>query len=111
MRIYNRNKTDRRRFPRVMAPVFYRAQKISAEKQRVSNLSLVGVRIYSDERLNVGERLELEVFLPDASTVEARAKVAWIKEMPEGAEAVYDVGMEFVELREEAIKKLKTVLK
>ena len=91
--------------------MFYRAQKISAEKQRVSNLSLVGVRIYSDERLNVGGRLELEFFLPDGSTVEARAKVAWIKEMPEGAEAVYDVGMEFVELREEAIKKLKTVLK
>ena len=91
--------------------MFYRAQKISAEKQRVSNLSLVGVRIYSDERLNVGERLELEFFLPDASTVEARAKVAWIKEMPEGAEAVYDVGMEFVELGEDATEKLKTVLK
>ena len=91
--------------------MFYRATRILSPKRRVSDLSLGGVRIYSDEWLAVGGQLELEFFLPDGSTVEARAKVAWIKEMPEGAEAVYDVGMEFVELSEGAVKKLKTILK
>ena len=95
----------------MMAPVFYRATRIISPKRRVSDLSLGGVRIYCDEWLDVGGRLELEFFLPDGSTVEARAKVAWIKEMPEGAEAVYDVGMEFVELSEGAKEKLKAVLK
>ena len=95
----------------MMAPVFYRATRIISPKRRVSDLSLGGVRIYSDEGLAVGGQLELEFFLPDGTTVEARAKVAWLKEMPEGAEAVYDVGMEFVELSEGAVKKLKTILK
>lgn len=111
MRNSHKKKTERRIFPRVMAPVFYRATKIISPKRRVSDVSLGGVRIYSDEWLAVGGRLELEFFLPDGSTVEASAKVAWIKEMPEGGEAVYDVGMEFVELSKDAIGKLKTVLK
>ena len=93
-----------------MAPVQCRASRILTKKQKVSNLSLVGVRIYSNERLYVGERFELEFFLPDGSIVEAKAKVVWIKEIPPGSEAVYDVGMEFVELEEAKIEKLKTVL-
>lgn len=95
----------------MIVPVFYRAPRIFARKQRISNLSLGGVRVYSDQRLYVGERLELEFFLPDGTTVEAKAKVVWIKEMPPGSEAVYDVGMEFVGLSEGAMEKLKTVLK
>ncbi len=94
-----------------MAPVFYRIPRILTAKRRVSNLSLMGVRIYSDEMINVGERLELEFFLPDGKTEEAIGRVVWIKEMPEGAEAMYDVGVEFIGLSEDAVKKLKTVLK
>jgi len=111
MRNSYKKKTERRRFPRVIAPVFYRAPRIVSPKRHVSDLSLGGVRIYSDEWLAVGGHLELEFYLPDGTTVEARAKVAWLKEMPEEAEAIYDVGMEFVELSKDATKKLKTVLK
>ena len=103
--------TDRRKYPRVMSPVLYRATRQISTKRRVSDLSLGGARIFSDERLEAGERLELDFFLPDGSTVKAMAKVAWIKEMPEGADALYDVGMEFIQLTETATEKLKTVLK
>ena len=111
MNASGKSSVEKRRFPRVMAPVFYRMPRILTGKRRVSNLSLVGVRIYSDERLDVGERLELEFFLPEGTTVEALGRVVWIKEMPPREEAVYDVGLEFVELSEDAIKKIKTVLK
>jgi len=94
-----------------MAPVLFRGKRISNQKQKVANISLGGIRVYSDEWLNVGERLELEFFLPEGSTVEAAAKVVWIKEMPPGSEAVYDLGMEFVELAEGVRIKLKAVLK
>jgi len=94
-----------------MAPVLFRGKRIFNEKRKVSNISLGGIRVFSDEWLNVGERLELEFFLPDGSTVDAAAKVVWIKEMPPGSEAVYDVGLEFVELGESAREKLKSVLK
>ena len=69
------------------------------------------MRIYSDQRLYVGERLDLEFFLPDGATVKAKTKVVWIKEMPPESDAVYDVGMEFVGLSEGAAEKLKAVLK
>lgn len=102
---------ERRKYPRVVTQVDYRNPNIQSPKRRVSDLSLGGVRIFSDEQLEVGGRLELEFFLPDGSTVKAMAKVSWIKEMPQGAEALYDVGMEFMELSEVATEKLKAVLK
>ncbi len=107
----DKSRIERRRYPRVMTPVFCSTPRTRSPKRRVSNLSLGGVRVYTDERLEVGERLEMEFLLPDGSTVKATAKVVWIKEMPEGAEVVYDVGMEFVELSEAAKEKLKAVLK
>jgi c-di-GMP-binding flagellar brake protein YcgR len=94
-----------------MAPVLCRAPRILTKKRRVANLSLVGVRIYSDENLGVGERLELEFFQPDGSTIEAIARVVWIKGLLPGSEAVYDLGLEFVELPEAATENLKKVLK
>jgi hypothetical protein len=106
-----KNRNDRRRYPRVIAPVFFREPRVFTKKQRISDLSLGGVRIFSDQRLYIRECLELEFFLPDGSTVAAKAKVVWIKDMPPGSEAVYDVGMEFVELGEDEKEKLKTVLK
>jgi c-di-GMP-binding flagellar brake protein YcgR len=104
-------KIERRRYPRVVAPVYYMTLNSLGPKRHVSNLSLGGVRIFSDDRLEIEGRLELEFFLPDGSTVKAMAKVVWIKDMPQGAEALYDVGMEFVELSKAAAEKLKTVLK
>ena len=101
---------ERRRYPRVMVPVLFRAPRISRAKQRVSNLSFGGVRIYSDKRLKYGQSLELEFFLPDGSTVEAVAMVVWVKEMPPEAEALYDVGLEFVDLSKATKEQLNTVL-
>ncbi len=94
----------------MMAPVLCKAPRILPKGQRISNISFGGVRVYTDERLYVKEQLELEFFLPDGSTVEAVAKVIWIQDMLPGSEALYDVGLEFVELAEEAKKKLKVVL-
>jgi hypothetical protein len=94
-----------------MAPVFYRATKLSTPRQQVNNLSLQGVRIYSDERLDMGQTLELEFFFPNGIIVEVMARVVWIKKQPPGSAGVYDVGMEFINLSEKALKELDAVLK
>jgi len=94
-----------------MAPVFYRILKHSTPNQRVNNLSFGGVRIYSDECLDVGQTLELEFFFPNEITVEVLARVVWIKKLPPGSGGVYDVGMEFIEPSEKALKELDSVLK
>jgi hypothetical protein len=103
-------KEERRRFPRIMVPVLYRVPRVLTAKRHISNLSLGGVRIFSDERLKPGERLELEFFLPSGLSVKAMARVVWIAELPEGSEAVYDVGMEFVEMSKEVLEQIKGVL-
>jgi c-di-GMP-binding flagellar brake protein YcgR len=81
-----------------------------AKKQRVSNLSLGGVRIYSDEHLEIGQELDLEFFLPNGTILGAKARVVWIKELPPGSQGVYDVGLEFVALSRKAREELSQVL-
>lgn len=102
---------DRRRFPRVMAPIFYRTPRFLSAKRRVSNISAGGVRIYSDERLKVGKRLEIEFFLPNGLSITAIARVVWIDELPPNSDSLYDVGLEFINLPPHATKELEAVLK
>jgi len=73
-------------------------------------MSLGGVRIDCDENLDIGQMLELEFFLPNGISIEASAKVVWIKKLPPGSEALYDVGMEFKKLSEVALLELDTIL-
>jgi hypothetical protein len=94
-----------------MAPVYYRIPRTLSRKQRVSNLSSGGVRIYSDERLDISQELDLEFFLPKGSVVRAKARVVWTKELPPGSAALYDVGMEFISLSEKTRKDLEAVLR
>ncbi|MDH7512340.1 MAG: PilZ domain-containing protein [Clostridiales bacterium] len=108
---FSKKEIERRRFPRVMAPVLYRIPRTQADKKRVSNLSLGGVRIYSDERLDTAQVLDLEFFLPNGSVVGAKARVVWVKELPPGSKGVYDVGMELIKLSGKAWKELALVLR
>lgn len=111
MNTLNNPKEERRRFPRVTAPVFYRSPRVFSPKQKVSNISPAGVRIYSDDPLEEGKRLELEFFLPSGSSMVAIARVVWIKELPPDYEGKYDVGLEFIQLPPVGVDELKSVLK
>lgn len=102
---------DRRRFPRLSSRVYYRIGKSQSLRQRVSNISLGGVRIYNDERLDIGEEVELELHFPNGYSGKGSARVVWIKELPPDSGASYDVGLEFLEFPDEAIKELTDALK
>jgi c-di-GMP-binding flagellar brake protein YcgR len=102
--------TERRRYERVTIPVSYRISGLSTAKRSVLNMSLGGVRIDCDENLDIGQMLELEFFLPNGISIEVSAKVVWIKRLPPGSEAFYDVGMEFQRLSEVAVLELDAVL-
>ena len=102
---------DRRQFPRLSSQVYYRVGKSQSLRQRVSNISLGGVRIYSDTRWDVNEEVELELHFPNGFSGKGSARVVWIKALPPDSGASYDVGLEFLEFPEEAIDELKETLK
>lgn len=102
---------DRRRFPRLPSKIYYRIGKSQSLRQRVSNISLGGVRIYSDTRWDIDEEVELELHFPDGFSGKGSARIVWVKELPPDSGASYDVGLEFLEFPEEAIKELTEALK
>lgn len=100
----------RRQFPRVRAPVLYRAVSTKGPKHEISDISLGGVRIFSNERIRKGKRLEIELFLPKGHSLTVTAKVVWVRPLPKGSDSPFDMGLQFISLPRNAMKELKTVL-
>jgi len=74
------------------------------------DISLGGLRVFSDEERRVGELLKMEFFLPDVAPVTYTAEVVWVGRMPAGAPATFDVGLKFIQLEPDALKLLLQVL-
>jgi len=74
------------------------------------DLGLGGVRVYSDDPMQPGRRLEVELRLPDESTLTLLTEVAWVQALPEGEAASYDVGLQFLDLTPEDVETLKVAL-
>lgn len=100
---------ERRLFPRVKADVYYRAPRIAPRKRAIHDISLGGVRINCDEKLEVGRELEMEFYLPDGDAIAAITKVRWTSKLPKGSDALYTAGLEFMHLTPEAAEKLRKV--
>ncbi len=77
---------------------------------QASNVSLAGVRIYSNKPFKKGQALEIELLLPSGDSLKAIVKVVWINGLPSGSEALYDVGLEFLNIADDVIPKLQSVL-
>ena len=102
--------TERRRFPRLTVPVLFRAAKVEEKASPTYNLGLGGVRIYSNRYLKKGKHLEIELCFPKGNSVIATVRVVWIKVLPSGSEAAFDLGLEFIDLPPSAIDELKGIL-
>ena len=104
---------DRREFPRLKAPVLCRPAgfllRLLQPRQAI-DISLGGVRIYSDDPVKVGSRLELDLFLPGDANATCKAEVVWVEELAPGAPALYDVGLRFTEIAEADKARLAQVL-
>ncbi len=81
-----------------------------ARQREPVDISLGGVRIYSDDPLRVGELLKMEFFVPDVPPVTYTAEVVWIEKLPQGAPAAFDVGLKFIQLEPGAAQFLLNVL-
>ena len=104
--------SDRRRYPRVHAPVICRPTgKPLFGKRAAHDVSLGGMRLYSDETAQVSDRLVIELFLPDGSEISCKVEVVWVEALAEGEPARFEVGVKFVEIDRDALLRLGSVLK
>ena len=103
---------ERRQYRRIQAPVYCRPGGVSllARNRQPVDLSLGGVRVYSDDKYRVGELVKMEFFVSGAPPVTYTAQVVWIDPMPKDSPAKFDVGLKFVDLSPEALTFLATVL-
>lgn len=103
---------ERRRYRRLHAPILIRPVSALASRARheVNDISLGGLRAYSDDKQKPGARFEMELFLPDQSSVTVLAEVVWVETLPEGAPARFDVGLRFVDANPEDLDRVARIL-
>src|SRR5262245_14723771 len=104
-----RHVMERRRFPRVQAHVYCRPVGPLFRRDPV-DVSLGGMRVYSDDRVEPGSRLETELFLTEERTVTATVRVIWVDALPEGGPARYDVGLQFLDVAPDDLEQLTGLL-
>ncbi len=110
---FRRAVDERRQFRRIQAPVYCRPaglKVLSKHEEQPIDLSHGGVRVYSDEALQVGDRLTIELFVKDRPSVSFDVEVAWTERLPEGAPGTFDVGLKFVHVSPESKALLDSVL-
>lgn len=74
------------------------------------DIGLGGARIFADESVERGTRLELELILADGGVIVCKAEVAWVEAMPPESPARFDVGLQFTDVSPEDRLKLAKVL-
>jgi hypothetical protein len=106
------NPAERRKYRRIRVPLYCRpaGMQFLARMREPVDVSLGGLRIFSDEDRKVGELLKMEFFLPDVAPVTYTAEVVWVEKLEEGAPARLDVGLKFIQLDPDALKLLLQVV-
>ena len=102
--------TDRRNYPRLNAPVYWRSPGLGGPRWPVVDVGLGGMRVWSDDPPPIGARLQLELWLPEAGTVEILARVVRVDRLPDDAPARCDVALEFMDVAEDARERLEAAL-
>jgi len=102
----------RETYRRLRAPSYFHplAFPLFRGRRRATNSGLGGVAVYTDDDVDVGGRVELEIFLADGTTIVCEAEVAWIDRLPDGAPARCDVGLTFTAIDPDDRDRLSSVL-
>jgi c-di-GMP-binding flagellar brake protein YcgR len=66
---------------------------------KTKNISVGGLCLVANEKLNIGETLQISMELPSEKVINAIGKVVWISEyeiLDLEEETIYDIGVEFI---------------
>ena len=102
---------DRRRFRRVQAPILARPAGLLAQvARRVNDISLGGLRTFSDLPLEIGQRQEIELLFPDGGSATLLVEVAWVDILGDAAPAPFEAGLRIVQVRDEDVARIAAAL-
>ncbi len=107
---------EKRKYPRfsVDLPVeYYRVESSIATEGRALDVSESGLLIYFPERMEIGQRLNLKLFLSVGSklnTIEMVSEVAWVEMGIDKNSGEHRTGVKFVEISPDDMTKLKNFL-
>lgn len=90
----------------------YRPARLFGPRRVARDVSRGGIKVYTDEPLELGTRLELELFLRDGASLTVDVRVAWLRELAEhsAAQARYEAGLEFLAMDEQRVLLLERCL-
>jgi hypothetical protein len=97
---------DRRRFPRLNVPVYYRPARLLSPRKPAQDVSRGGIRVYTDDPLELGTRLEIELFLAEGESLTIDVRVAWVRELSH-QDTRFEAGLEFLAMDEARLVALE----
>ncbi len=68
------------------------------------------MRVFTDEDFAVGTRLDIDVLLPDSTSVRCWAQVVWRIELDGNSPARFDAGLKFLDMASQDVQRLASVL-
>jgi hypothetical protein len=101
---------ERRQYRRVRAPILVRPTgPLAAWNARppVGDISGGGLRAYADAAQPVGTRLSLDLLFPQGEPAHVLAEVVWVQKLPEGSPAAFDIGLRFLDIRPDDLKRIE----
>ena len=101
---------NRRQFTRVKAPVYFSSKNVYAPKKQVFDIGLGGVKVQSDHPVHVGERLNIELHLPDESSLNCYAKVMWLESTRQDNSPSFNMGLQFIEVTHQDLQRLASII-
>ena len=110
MEMSNTDRKERRRYPRVKAPVELKPSSLFGKEGKILDISLGGMRVYSAERFEMGSPLEIDITLPGKKKVMSMVKPVWSRKVPGVFSPIYEIGLEFISLPFDALGELRSIL-
>jgi hypothetical protein len=98
--------SERREYPRLRAPAFWKPARLLSSPAQLIDLGGGGVRLFSDEEMKVGDRLDITLFTPEGEDIEATVRVVWVNVLQPDADAAFDVGLTFERVQPEHAERL-----
>ena len=88
--------------PRLSVPAFFRPAPQRTGHEEAPAGTTKSVCMFSDEAVDVGQHLDVELFVKSGPSLRTRMVVTWIKALAANAPARFDVGLEILSLRGDA---------